>query len=715
MKKITYQWFPLLLVVITGPINCLCTSLSSITQLYVVPFESLTTNEGNGSLTRPYSSIQQALDHIERVCYPGISKTEKVTINLYPTYHFVDTIRFRQIHSHIRLTTMTDSDVNYYEKFAMKEQNHRRLSTARISGGILLTNWTLVGNNTYSTIVSPSLFVNQLFINNQRIVRTRVPTNFSDYLHYVAPLNDSIMARYGFQYAPGQFDYKSLADAMVVIYHSYTESHHYIDKIITSNNTILFTNPSGSPIEPANVETQQRFHIENLCEALVPNSFCFVNETKTVYLMTNGSYNPMEVEIITPVNTTVVSIDSDDASKPVEDIIIDNLAIQHGAWMIGRTQQGEGMWSAYFPYAALSIRNARSITISNVEISHTGTYGLQIKQGTSDVNMINSIITDTGAGGIWMGDWATSVPLVAISNKIISNEISYGGNVFPSAVGVLVLCAFDIVIADNIIHHHRYNGISLGAQNDYQPSLTANILVLQNYIYSIGQHILCDQGGIYMIGVQTGTFIHGNVIKNVFSYSMLMWGIYLDNCASNIVVSNNVVYNTGWAAMFQHIGANNTVINNVFARASLIEPPQPGDPAPDGDVRIQAAENHTSWIYTRNIVYDTFQRANHSAVTLSPNVIASFNNNVYYNPYGTSLTFGSGKTSFSDWQKTGQDNSSVIADPLFLGDVNQCDFFTVQPNSPAAKLGFVNITKPSKWTPGCNMDDTNKEKQFYHW
>ena len=170
MKKITYQWFPLLLVVMSGPINCLCTSLYSITQLYVVPFESLTMNEGNGSLTRPYSTIQQALDYIERVCYPGISKTQKVTINLYPTYHFVNTIRLRQIHSHIRLTTMTDSDVNYYEKFAMKEQNHRRLSTARISGGVLLTNWTLVGNNTYSTIVPPSLFVNQLFINNQRIV-----------------------------------------------------------------------------------------------------------------------------------------------------------------------------------------------------------------------------------------------------------------------------------------------------------------------------------------------------------------------------------------------------------------------------------------------------------------------------------------------------------------------------------------------------------------
>jgi hypothetical protein len=71
--------------------------------------------------------------------------------------------------------------------------------------------------------------------------------------------------------------------------------------------------------------------------------------------------------------------------------------------------------------------------------------------------------------------------------------------------------------------------------------------------------------------------------------------------------------------------------------------------------------------------------------------------------------------SFGDWQKAGQDNGSVIADPLFAGDVNECDFFTVKPDSPAAKLGFANITKLAKWTPGCGTDDERDYNQFYHW
>jgi parallel beta-helix repeat protein len=702
------------LIIIGDSIGALFNASSLFTQLYVVPFPSLLGNNGDGSLAHPYSSLQQALDHIERDYHQGIATSHKTTINLYPTYHFVGTVRFGQAHSHTRLTTMSAEETVAYKELATRERTHRRLLTASISGGVSVTGWTQVSGNTYSAVVPSSIFVNQLFVDNRRVVRARIPMNHSDYLQYAATLNDSTQSRYGFQYVPGQFDYKSLADAMVIVYHSWTESHHYIDRLITKNNTVIFTNPSESPFGAFAIAEQRRFHIENLCEALAPNSFCFVNETKTVYLMTDGSYDPTKSEIITSVNETVVSIASDNINNPVEDIIIDNVMIQHGAWNIKRTEQADTASAAFLTSVAVFIANATSIIISNVEISHTGSYGLRIKEGTSHINVMNSLVTDTGAGGIWIGDRSTDMSISPTSNKIISNDISYGGNVFPSGVGVLVHRATDIIIADNTIHHHRYNGMSIGQGGYVQPSAT-RILIKGNYVYNTGLHILCDQGGIYTLGVQPGTVITGNVVKNVFSYAAAMWGIYLDDGSSNILVSNNVIYNSGWSALSQHYGANNTIINNVFARASLISPPHPGDPLPDGDVSIQTPENHTSWTYTRNIIYDTFQGANHSTFRLYGNVIVSSSNNVYFNPYGTLLLFGSKQTSFAEWQKTGQDNGSVIADPLFAGDVNQCDFFTVQSNSPAAKLGFVNLTKLPKWTPGCDTDDGTDYNQFYHW
>jgi hypothetical protein len=112
---------------------------------------------------------------------------------------------------------MSTDDAAVYSKLPAHEHGHRGLPTATISGGVLVTGWKQVNTNTYSAVVGPSIFVNQLFINNRRIMRTRVPMNLFDYLHYAAPLNDSTQALYGFQYAPGQFDYKSLVDAMVVV------------------------------------------------------------------------------------------------------------------------------------------------------------------------------------------------------------------------------------------------------------------------------------------------------------------------------------------------------------------------------------------------------------------------------------------------------------------------------------------------------------------
>ena len=246
MINIPYRCLTLLLLITGGPFNSLCIASSLSTQLYVVPFPSLLENNCDGSLNHPYSSLQQALDHIERDYHGGVLSTQRRIINLYPTHHFVDTIRLRQAHSNIRITTMSAIDIAFYEELVSREQTHRRLQSASISGGIPVTGWTQVSGNTYSATVPSSIFVNQLFVNNQRVVRSRVPMNHSEYLQYAAPLNDSTKVRYGFQYMPGQFDYKSLTDAMVVIYHSWTESHHYIDRLIKTNNTILFSNPSES-------------------------------------------------------------------------------------------------------------------------------------------------------------------------------------------------------------------------------------------------------------------------------------------------------------------------------------------------------------------------------------------------------------------------------------------------------------------------------------
>ena len=136
----------------------------------------------------------------------------------------------------------------FYQELIAQEQTHQRLPTASINRGMQITGWKQVSGNIYNATLEQPIFVNQLFVRDQRIVRTRVSKNYSDYLQYAAPLKDASQARYGFQYEPGQFDYPSLADVMVVVYHGGTTSHYCIDHLITSNNTVLFSNPADRPI-----------------------------------------------------------------------------------------------------------------------------------------------------------------------------------------------------------------------------------------------------------------------------------------------------------------------------------------------------------------------------------------------------------------------------------------------------------------------------------
>lgn len=95
-------------------------NISISTELHVVPFASLVDNNNDGSLENPYTSLQQALNHVEGDYDRNIDSIHRVTIHLYPTYHFVSTIRLGESHSHIRLTTMTDIDIAFYDKLFVR-------------------------------------------------------------------------------------------------------------------------------------------------------------------------------------------------------------------------------------------------------------------------------------------------------------------------------------------------------------------------------------------------------------------------------------------------------------------------------------------------------------------------------------------------------------------------------------------------------------------
>ena len=64
--------------------------------------------------------------------------------------------------------------------------------------------------------------------------------------------------------------------------------------------------------------------------------------------------------------------------------------------------------------------------------------------------------------------------------------------------------------------------------------------------------------------------------------------------------------------------------------------------------------------------------------------VCAFDRNLYWNAAGKPVLFAN-KT-FSEWQATGQDKTSLIADPLFVDPAH--GDFTLRPDSPALQMGF---------------------------
>ncbi len=90
--------------------------------------------------------------------------------------------------------------------------------------------------------------------------------------------------------------------------------------------------------------------------------------------MTDSLYDPNKVQVIAPMKEFVVIIAGEDVNRSVEDMIISNVTIQHSAWNLGPTEQA----AAFLQSASVYIDNSTAILISDVEISHTGSYGIWI-------------------------------------------------------------------------------------------------------------------------------------------------------------------------------------------------------------------------------------------------------------------------------------------------------------------------------------------------
>jgi hypothetical protein len=354
----------------------------------------------------------------------------------------------------------------------------------------------------------------------------------------------------------------------------------------------------------------------------------------------------------------------------VEHVSIEGLAFRHAEL---RTPPGgfEPAQAAAPVEAAVMLDGARHVTIADCEIGHVGGYGVWFRRGTTDCALRRSLVHDTGAGGVRIGEPAIRPDERDRTGRIVVADciVRHGGRILPCAVGVWIGQSADNTVEHNDISDLFYTGISVGWRWGYAESLAKRNTIAFNRVHHIGQGVLSDMGGVYTLGPSEGTVVRGNVFHDIEAFSYGGWGLYTDEGSTGILFEDNLVHRTKTGSFHQHYGRDNVVRNNILAFSRLHQ------------LQATRVEDHRSFTLENNIVvFD-------SGETLAgpwDKLRHESRGNLYWDTRDKPVRF-LGKA-LEEWQAAGHETGSRVADPRFA-DAAAGDFRRPA-DSPAVAVGF---------------------------
>jgi hypothetical protein len=538
-------------------------------------------------------------------------------------------------------------------------------------------------------------YFHQLWVNGQRRIRARHPNKGYLSLESVPDATNGVQWTQGqtrFVYKKGDLpDWKEVRSGEVVVMNRWTDSHLPIVAIDYQKRIIMCSKRSVYKLDPNDL-----YYVENVFEALdSPGEWFLDRASGKLYYYPLPNENINTAEVVAPVLQNVMVLGgAPETNRFIENIVFDGLVFSHTEWYFpwgfDTGEEKVNIWPppkaevGGFGQAAVGVPGAvkgmgvRNCVFTNCEFAHLGTYGIELARGCQSNKITYCNIYDLGAGGVKIGETVirTRPEEVAMENEICDCNIYDGGLIFHSAVGVWIGQSPSNRLIHNQIHDFYYTGISIGWTWGYSKALATNNLVEFNHVHHIGIRsdndgpILSDMGGIYTLGLHTGSKILKNLWHDIAATRYGGWGIYFDEGTTQILAENNLVYRTTHGGFHQHYGRENVVRNNIFAFGK------------NHQIQRTRAEQHLSFIFERNIVLWKEGKLLDGNYT-GTNFI--FRSNLYWNGTGTNILFE--KLTLSEWQKNrNQDIGSIIADPMFVDPEN--GNYGFRPGSPVEKIGF---------------------------
>jgi hypothetical protein len=577
------------------------------------------------------------------------------------------------------------------------------------SGGIVINGWKNEGNGVWSAAVpglaEDEIYFEQLFVDNVRATRARWPKKQKDWkfgevrkdffnpegVRQIVVTNELkqvfceqfVKAKEGDLSILDSIPQEELRYATFVIHYHWDSARRIILGYDKNTRELHVAGKINKPWNPW--RKTSLYYVENVRTAFTEPGEWFLDKAKgKVY------YRPLEGE---DMNKVVVQAPRNNLAKLMQIKGSKSLSFEGLTFEVadeprrkremtynnfhkiykediskpGPTQAELGQAAAQCE-AMVVADNLSDSSFTKCLFRNTGEYGLWIRNACTNNLIEKCAIEDVGAGGLRLCGFPNSP--VTCRNTIRNCIIRHGGRVHPEGVGIWIGEGCDNVITHNHIHDFYYTGISIGWCWHYLGKSFRNE-ISWNLIEDIGQAAMADMGGIYTLGIQTGTKIINNVFRRIDSYAYGGWGIYPDQGSQDLLIANNLVYDTKDGSFHQHYGKDNIVSNNIFAYSRLAQ------------VCVTRVEKHVSDIFKNNIIYWS-GNTNCFARYKADKVMAVWEKNLWWCEDGEPKFRD--KT-FAQWQADGRDVEGIVADPLFVNPKNRD--FRFKSNEVYKKIGFI--------------------------